>query len=577
VGRADTLMVVAFGDSTTAPRIVNKKPLTVYADLLGRELPEKGLDAVVVNAGIGGHNTGHARARFARDVLAYQPNLVVIQFGINDSGVDVWKTPPATKPRVAIDRYEANLRYLIGALRARQSQVILMTPNPLRWTDKLKAMYGKPPYKPDDPNGFNVLLHRYAGVVRQIAQQEKLPLIDIYATFEKHGQAEGHSTDELLLDGMHPNAKGHRMIADLLFAQINQMYSDGKRVGRPWKRCGPGVVLHPDCTDISHDTPHDCVFGPGVARLDNRTVMTVYSNMNPYGQPGSTWIACRLTHDGGKTWMPERQIVRHPECKACHPSVLVTRDGVIHVVYLGFKKHVWKDGNPTPEDQSDIWTIRSHDRGKTWSHRQRIYTGYSGATNGLIETRGGHIVVPFSHYVSNPGRLVSCTAVSPDGGKTWKLSNALDIGGAGDHDGAIEPAVIERTDGRIWMLIRTTRGQFWQSLSTDGGLTWSKATPTPIAATSAPGHLTRLADGRLALVWNPNRAARRELRLAISDDEGKTWGQSIVLAKGKQVTYPFIFEVKRGELWVGFHDLYNGWGRQRAKIVKVPARLLGAG
>ena len=38
----------------------------------------------------------------------------------------------------------------------------------------------------------------------------------------------------------------------------------------------------------------------------------------------------------------------------------------------------------------------------------------------------------------------------------------------GDHAGAIEPVVVERKDGTIWMLIRTTRGQFWQSTSSDG-------------------------------------------------------------------------------------------------------------
>jgi len=231
--RCETFTIVAFGDSTTAPRVVKGKPLTVYADLLGKELPGKGVDATVINAGVGGNTTVRAKARFARDVLARRPDLVIIQFGINDSAVDVWKKPPATRPRVAIDRYTKNLEFFIRALRERNARVILMTPNPLCWTDKLKAMYGKPPYDPSDPDGFNVLLRKYAEALRCVARRQKVPFIDIYAAFKAYEKAKGHSMDELLLDGMHPNEKGHRMIADLLIKQIARAHRSAGPSSRP--------------------------------------------------------------------------------------------------------------------------------------------------------------------------------------------------------------------------------------------------------------------------------------------------------------------------------------------------------
>ena len=86
-----------------------------------------------------------------------------------------------------------------------------MTPNPLRWTDKLKKMYGKNPYNPVDPDGFNVRLRDYAMVVRRLAKEESVRLIDVYQAFEEAGDV-----DALLLDGMHPNDRGHRLIADRL-------------------------------------------------------------------------------------------------------------------------------------------------------------------------------------------------------------------------------------------------------------------------------------------------------------------------------------------------------------------------
>ena len=103
----------------------------------------------VINAGVGGNTTEMARKRFEADVLSHRPRIAIIQFGINDAAVDVWKTPPATQPRVSLERYEANLRHFVETLKSSHALVVLMTPNPLRWTPKLKEMYGRPPYQPE--------------------------------------------------------------------------------------------------------------------------------------------------------------------------------------------------------------------------------------------------------------------------------------------------------------------------------------------------------------------------------------------------------------------------------------------
>ena len=95
---ARPIVLVAFGDSTTALR----KNLEVYATLLEKELPAKGIQAKVFNAGVGGNNTHDAMLRFQTDVLNRSPDVVILQFGINDSAVDVWKQPPADQPRVPL-------------------------------------------------------------------------------------------------------------------------------------------------------------------------------------------------------------------------------------------------------------------------------------------------------------------------------------------------------------------------------------------------------------------------------------------------------------------------------------------
>lgn len=204
-----TPVVVSFGDSTTATR----GSLRVYSRVLREDLPKRGIPVQVINAGVGGNTTVMARKRFQKDVLDRKPAVVIVQFGINDAAVDVWKTPPATEPRVSLKTYEANLRFFIRSIRATGAKPILMTPNPLRWTPKLKTMYGKAPYIADDPDGFNVLLKQFAAKAREIAADEKVPLIDIYKAMESNAE-------ELLLDGMHPNDKGQQLVAEKLMPVV---------------------------------------------------------------------------------------------------------------------------------------------------------------------------------------------------------------------------------------------------------------------------------------------------------------------------------------------------------------------
>jgi sialidase-1 len=209
--------IIMFGDSTTAerPGVVEH----VYAERIQEALLKIGSSLSVYNAGVGSNTTVLAKNRFAKDVLAHKPRLVVIQFGLNDAAVDVWRTPPATTPRVALADYEANLRWMIGAAREQNVKPILMTTNPLRWTAKLKELYGRPPYRPDEADGFDKpVLTAYNDVVRKLAKELRVPLVDIHEAFTEK------EPDDLLLDGMHPNDAGHTLITDLLLPVIRAQF-----------------------------------------------------------------------------------------------------------------------------------------------------------------------------------------------------------------------------------------------------------------------------------------------------------------------------------------------------------------
>lgn len=205
-------MVVLFGDSTTARRPAEVK--TVYAQRLQQKLIAAGLNHVVANRGIPANNTDHAMARFESDVLALNPVLVVIQFGLNDAAVDVWKDPPPDGPRVPKERYISNLRFMVQALRARGINVILMTSNRMYWSPLLLERYSKPPYDPNDPESFNRLhLDGFVAAVRALAVEEGIPLVDINQAYLDSGNPRQFLLTRCM---QHPSDAGHELVADLL-------------------------------------------------------------------------------------------------------------------------------------------------------------------------------------------------------------------------------------------------------------------------------------------------------------------------------------------------------------------------
>lgn len=213
----EAIRIVALGDSTTEAGWEGNAE-SVYPERLKAMLAARGIDSDVINAGIGNTTSRQAFERLDSDVRRFDPDYVIIQFGINDSRIDA--SQGSTQPRLALDEYAGYLKAMTATLRADGAKPILMTPNPMRWSE----LYGDELKDPalgfdfDDPRGINRLLDVYAQRVRDIARQENLPLVDVSERFEAYDRTPGQSIDDLLLDddGIHPNDTGHALIAEWL-------------------------------------------------------------------------------------------------------------------------------------------------------------------------------------------------------------------------------------------------------------------------------------------------------------------------------------------------------------------------
>jgi predicted neuraminidase len=142
--------------------------------------------------------------------------------------------------------------------------------------------------------------------------------------------------------------------------------------------------------------------------------------------------------------------------------------------------------------------------------------------------------------------------VSKDQGATWERRGAATFPNPDWH----EHMIVERKDGSLWMLARTSKGTM-QTISTDGGRTWLEPTEPPgIRQPNARFHIRRLASGKLLLVKHGDKVdahdGRVKLSAWLSDDDGQTWTGGLILDDRKGVSYPDGFQAPDGTIYISY-------------------------
>lgn len=118
-----------------------------------------------------------------------------------------------------------------------------------------------------------------------------------------------------------------------------------------------------------------------------------------------------------------------------------------------------------------------------------------------------------------------------------------------------EHMIVQRSDGSLWMLIRTTNGM-WQSESTDGGHTWTAGSFFLEGENVANRRffVRKLQSGAILLVRHDGPTkARSHLTAFLSDDDGKTWTDGLLLEERVGVSYPDGVQADDGTIYL-IHD-----------------------
>jgi isoamyl acetate esterase len=195
--------VIFFGDSITQLGVAPGGYITRIDSMC--KLEDKSSRYEFIGAGIGGNKVYDLYLRMDDDVLAKNPDVVVIYIGVND----VWHKASFGTGTDA-DKFEKFYNAILKKLREKNISVILCTP----------AVIGE---KTDFSNQQDGDINKYSSIIRDIAQKNSLPLVDLrqkFLDYNKQYNTENKEQGILTRDRVHLNEKGNQLVADEMWKVI---------------------------------------------------------------------------------------------------------------------------------------------------------------------------------------------------------------------------------------------------------------------------------------------------------------------------------------------------------------------
>lgn len=162
-------------------------PFHAYPFLTFRLVKERFPYAVlnVITTAIGGENSQQGAARFEDTVLNHRPDVLTIDYGLNDR-------------QITLAEAETAWRSMIEKTLERNIKLILLTPS---WEQS---------YFTQDDSWK--LLEKHADQIRRLADEYEVGLQDTFADFQRYVD-QGNAAQDLMCHINHPSSIGHQMIA----------------------------------------------------------------------------------------------------------------------------------------------------------------------------------------------------------------------------------------------------------------------------------------------------------------------------------------------------------------------------
>lgn len=176
-----------FGDSIAFGHMVSIHQ--IWTTLVSRTFESS---YICNNPSKNGNTTKDALGRMAHDLETHSPDVVVMQFGLNDA--NFWQTDQGM-PRISAQLYKANLIELVARLRdvVKVKKIVLATNHlPIKQISHIPE------------NKYRDTVQLYNELVRAVANEESVRLVD-----HEKAWSSVDTTSFLLADGVHLSREGH--------------------------------------------------------------------------------------------------------------------------------------------------------------------------------------------------------------------------------------------------------------------------------------------------------------------------------------------------------------------------------
>ena len=202
--------IVIFGDSVSHGCLRSGNNYeTVYWNLLKQKMNayRDYVPVNMINASIGGTTARKSLARFEKQVLKHEPDLVIVAFGLNDVNYP-------------LEEYLDALGQIFAGCRTAGSDVIFLTPNMLN----TYVAEDTPPryleYAAETAEYQNSgRMDRYIYAAADLAHSMNVPVCDCYSKWKELSKTE--DTTMLLINRInHPCQEMHKLFADALYDMI---------------------------------------------------------------------------------------------------------------------------------------------------------------------------------------------------------------------------------------------------------------------------------------------------------------------------------------------------------------------
>ncbi|TWU08642.1 BNR/Asp-box repeat protein [Symmachiella macrocystis] len=292
----------------------------------------------------------------------------------------------------------------------------------------------------------------------------------------------------------------------------------------PAEYVGPPKPLHAATNRAFQGIPSMAVTPGG------RLWATWYASKTP-GEDANNYVVLSTSGDQGATW--QEVLVVDPDeegpLRTFDPELWMAPDGKLRLVWA---QSIGHDGTV-----AGVWFLETDEPESaqpTWEKPVRVTDGVMMCKPTVLTS--GDWALPASTWrkTDNSAKMV----VSDDQGKTWSIRGGCNV--PPKVRAFDEHMFVERTDGSLWLLVRTRYG-IGESVSTDGGATWPELTPSAIAHPSARFFISRLNSGNLLLVKHgpiDQPTGRSHLTAFLSTDDGKSWSNGFLLDERAGVSYP---------------------------------------